>query len=645
MNSLSLRFLSILVLCAASLLSSVQAEEVSTQDKAKQLWQMLDYLAVDYGKAVKDGKVANPGEYAEMQEFAHTAERQLAALPATPTQPDLLKGVAALRTAIEAKMAPATVSDQARTLAAGVLAAYPVPVAPLKLPDLRQGAALYQSQCMSCHGASGHADGPLAAKLTPPPIAFADHDRAQQRSVFALQQIITRGVDGTSMPSFAQLSDDERWSIAYFASTLSYQDAERQAGAKLWASRPDLHTAVPTLAALGQTSEAALAKAIGVEAARPVTAYLRSAPEVLSASNVDTLPIAKNKLKESMAALDKGDTAAASRLALSAYLDGFEPVEPALAAKNPALFEEIEKTMGLYRAAVSGRDMPQARELEQRLQARLTQAQGALGEASDPLSTFIGALTILLREGIEALLVVVAMIAFLKKAGRADVLPYVHAGWIAALAGGGVTWAVATYLVDISGASREMTEGFSAVFAAVVLLGVGIWMHQKSLAGRWQAYVKQKLSSALNKRSAMMLFLLSFVTVYREVFETVLFYAALWTGGNGIYLLAGLGLGMLILSAIAFLLLRSTARLPISQFFAFSSALVAILAVVLMGKGAAALQKVGLLKMTPLTLPRIDVLGFYPSVQTITAQLVILLIIVASVAYNLRSQKKTARVR
>ncbi|WP_252405973.1 FTR1 family protein, partial [Escherichia coli] len=147
-----------------------------------------------------------------------------------------------------------------------------------------------------------------------------------------------------------------------------------------------------------------------------------------------------------------------------------------------------------------------------------------------------------------------------------------------------------------------MTEGFSAIFAAVVLLGVGMWMHQKSLAGRWQAYVKQKLSSALNKRSAIMLFVLSFVTVYREVFETVLFYAALWSEGNGIYLLAGLGSGIAILAIIAVVLLRSSARLPFRQFFAFSSALVAVLAVVLIGKGVAALQKVGFLHITPISM-------------------------------------------
>lgn len=638
---LTLRIFPMLLICLVSALSPVRADELSTQNKARQIWQLLDYLAVDYRKSVKDGAVANKGEYAEMQEFANTAERQLAELPASPAMPGLLKGAARLRTAIADRAPPAAVGEQAHALAAALLAAFPVPLAPAKLPQLQLGAKLYQSQCASCHGVSGRADGPLAAKLSPPPIALADHDRARERSVFSLQQIITQGVKGTSMPSFAQLSEDERWAIAYFASTLSYSGEERQAGAKLWSSRPDLHAAVPTLAKLSQASEAALAQTVVGDAARPLIAYLRSTPDALNASGADSLPIAKGKLKDSVTAMDSGDMSAASRFALSAYLDGFEPVEPALAAKNKVLFEDIEKTMGTYRNAVSSGNVQQAHAIEQRLQLLLTEAQSALDSSNDPLSTFVGALTILLREGLEALLVVVAMMAFLKKAERTDVLPYVHAGWIAALAAGGLTWAVATYLVDLSGASREMTEGFSAIFAAVVLLGVGIWMHQKSLAGRWQSYVKQKLSSALNKKSAMMLFLLSFVTVYREVFETVLFYAALWTADNGLYLLAGLGLGVVILSVIGVILLRSSARLPISQFFAFSSALVAVLAVVLMGKGVAALQKIGYLEITPITMPRIDVLGVYPSMQTVVAQVLILVIAVASVAYNIQSQRKS----
>lgn len=636
----ALRIFPIVLFWLLSLAPAVHADDLATQNKAKQIWQLLDYLAVDYSKAVRDGAVVNQDEYAEMQEFAHAAERQLGELPATAATPILLKGAAALRSTIAEKASANAVGEQARALAAGLLAAYPVQLSPAKLPDLRQGAKLYQSQCASCHGVSGQADGPLAAKLNPPPIALADHERAKERSVFALQQIITRGVEGTSMPGFASLSDDERWAIAYFASTLSYSGSERQEGGALWASRPDQHAALPTLAKLSQTSEADLSKALGAQTARPLLAYLRSTPEALTASSADTLPIAKRKLKESVAALDRGDLSAASQLALSAYLDGFEPEEPALAAKNQPLFEEIEKSMSAYRSALTNGRTGQAHDMEEHLQALLAEAQSALEETSNPLSAFVGALTILLREGLEALLVVVAMIAFLKKAERTDVLPYVHAGWLAALAAGGLTWAVATYLVDVSGASREMTEGFSAIFAAVVLLGVGIWMHQKSLAGRWQAYVKQKLSSALTRKSALMLFLLSFVTVYREVFETVLFYAALWAEGNGTYMLAGLGAGMAILGVVALVLLRSTTRLPISQFFAFSSALVGVLAVVLMGKGVAALQKVGFLDITPVTAPRIDVLGIYPSMQTIVAQVLILLVIVVSIIYNLQSQKK-----
>ena len=635
----ALRLLSIVLFSLIATASIAQVAPPATQDKTKQIWQLLDYLAVDYGRSVKEGQIANEAEYAEMQEFAQAAERQLAELPAVLAAPTLASDAAALRALIAQKASAASDLEQARKLAGGLIAAYPVSMAPGKLPDLQRGATLYQSQCASCHGVSGHADGPLAAKLNPPPIALADHERARERSVFALQQIITRGVAGTSMPGFVQLSDEDRWALAYFASTLSYSEADQQAGAKLWAAQPALREAVPTLATLSQHSEAALAKTVGADAARQLTAYLRSTPQLLATSNTGSIQIAKDKLRESVVALDNGNERLASQLALSAYLDGFEPVEPALAAKNQALFHDIEKTMGLYRNALTAGQVERAHDIAQQLQTQLDEAQDALGGTKDALSTFLGALTILLREGLEALLVVVAMMAFLKKADRTDVLPYVHAGWMTALTAGGLTWLVATYVVDVSGASREMTEGVSAVFAAVVLLAVGMWMHQKSLAGRWQTYVKEKLSSALSKKSALMLFVLSFVTVYREVFETVLFYAALWTQDNGVYLLAGLASGVVILAAVAAVLLRSAARLPISQFFAFSSALVGALAVVLMGKGVAALQKVGVLQITPLSIPRIDVLGVYPSIQTVTAQVLILLIIVASVAYNLRSQR------
>ncbi|WP_151633555.1 cytochrome c/FTR1 family iron permease [Noviherbaspirillum aerium] len=624
-------------------LACAQTSGQATEDKARQIWQLLDYMAVDYGGAVADGNITNADEYAEMQEFAQVALRQLAELPDKPERKALLQRATALKSLVANKAAPADVGMHARGLAQALLASYPVPMAPATIPGLRQGAALYQAQCASCHGAEGRGDGPLAARLDPPPIAFTDRERARERSLFSLYQTISRGVEGTSMPAFASLTDEERWAMAFYISTLAYQDKERAAGAQLWQADPSLKTAIPTLKALTQASESELAKSLQAEKAAALLAHLRSHPEVFdqTGGGIDgSVALAKKRLQESLAALENSDRANATRLALSAYLDGFEPVEPALAVKNGDLLAAIEKNMGAYRAAVSAGDPVQARSANAQLQAQLDQVQAALKTASDdPAGIFLGALTILLREGIEALLVVVAMIAFLKKADRRDMLPIVHAGWAAALAGGGLTWFAATYLVEISGASRELTEGFSAIFAAVVLLCVGIWMHGKSAAGRWQAYIRDKLSTAMTRQSGLMLFLLSFITVYREVFETVLFYAAMWSEGNGAYLLSGFATGVAVLAVITWVMLRTSSRLPIGKFFAVSSALVALLSFVLIGKGVAALQEAGVLDVYPVAAPSIDLLGIYPTLQSLLAQLAVVLVIAASMIFNARANR------
>ncbi|WP_252401090.1 FTR1 family protein, partial [Escherichia coli] len=105
-------------------------------------------------------------------------------------------------------------------------------------------------------------------------------------------------------------------------------------------------------------------------------------------------------------------------------------------------------------------------------------------------------------------------------------------------------------------------------------------MHQKSVAGQWQGYLRERMSAALNRKSAFFMFGLAFVAVYREVFETILFYAALWGQGNDRAILVGLAAGVLCLAAITVLLLRFSAKLPIGKFFSASSWLVAVLAVV-----------------------------------------------------------------
>lgn len=144
-------------------------------------------------------------------------------------------------------------------------------------------------------------------------------------------------------------------------------------------------------------------------------------------------------------------------------------------------------------------------------------------------------------------------------------------------------------------------------------------------------------SASLTKKSAFFLFALSFIAVYREVFETILFYIALWTRGNGTAILAGLLAGIVVLAVIAAILLRTSRRLPIGQFFAASSLLIAVLAVVLAGKGLAALQEAGVVPAIAVHGPRVDALGIYPSMLPLIAQAIVLVIALGGYWWNTRS--------
>lgn len=624
------------LLLAFLLIVPGRALAATPQETVQTSWRLLDYVAVDYPGAVDRGRVVSASEYAEMREFTATVEKQLRTLPASAAQASLIAEAGALRTAVEAKAPSAVVAGKARQLGADLLKAYPVPLAPPKLPDLARGDALYRTTCAACHGTSGQGDGPMARSLNPRPVNFTDRSRARERSVFALEQVIDQGLDGTAMASFSSLRAEDRWALAFRVGTFAYPPELPAEGRSIWESDPALRSSIPDLAALAALTPRALADRIGEDKANAVIAYLRANPAAVQPSGTGSLGLTRSKLSASVAAYRAGNREEARRLALSAYLDGFEPVEPNLSARDPQLMHRIETAMGDFRAAIgAGASTADLTSKAQALDGLFAEAEQALApQASSSVSTFLSALTILVREGVEALLIVIAMIAFLQKAERKDELRFVHGGWIAALAAGVVTWFLATSLISFSGASRELTEGFGGIFAALVLVFVGIWMHGKAHAKAWQRYVREKLNRALDRGSGWFLFGLAFLVVYREAFETILFYAAMWEDSPGA-LLAGVGAGALLLGGIAIAMLRYSARLPIAQFFRYSSVLMAGLAVVLAGKGIADIQEAGLLGVTPVALvPRIDWLGVQPSAQVLLAQLAALAALVIGFALN-----------
>ncbi|MEO7540585.1 MAG: FTR1 family protein [Sphingomicrobium sp.] len=609
----------------------VASAAAAARPEVQTAWRLLDYVAVDYGGAVSGGKVTSASEYAEMREFSASVQERLSGLPASPAKPRLLAGSTTLQQAIDRKAPPQDVARIARSLATDLLRAYPVTLGPPSVPDAARGAQLYSQNCASCHGLNGDAKTPMAAKLDPSPIAFADRTRAAGRTPFALYQVIDQGLEGTAMVSFAHLPAQDKWALAFHASRFAYPASLAAKGKAIWEGDPSLKAVVIGLDGLSGVSEQALAQKIGADRAGAVIAYLRANPAAVAAApstaSQPTLALARQRLKESLAAYERGDRARAKELALSAYLDGFEPVEGALSAHDPALLAKVEQSMGELRAAIAhNQDPAEVRSRAAAIDRLFAAAEMALApdQASD-VSTFVGALTILLREGLEALLVVVAMIAFLRKADRSDALAYVHGGWVAALVAGAATWAIATYAIGISGASRELTEGFGSLLAAVILLSVGIWMHGKSQAEEWRRYIREKMQGALSRGSAWFLFGLAFIVVYREVFETILFYAALWTPDNGATILAGALSAVALLAIIAWAMLRFSKTLPITEFFKYSAILIAILTVVLAGKGVGALQEAGMISITPFgAVPRISMLGLFPTVESVGTQIVML---------------------
>jgi high-affinity iron transporter len=249
-------------------------------------------------------------------------------------------------------------------------------------------------------------------------------------------------------------------------------------------------------------------------------------------------------------------------------------------------------------------------------------------------------LIILLREGLEAVLVLAAIFAFLGKAGRPDAKRYVHAGWIGALVLGALTWLVSSEVISISGANREVTEGVTALIASAMLLYVGFWLHDKAHADAWQKFINTQVGGALSKGTVWTLATVSFLAVYREIFETVLFYEALASQagpeGHGA-LLGGVATGAIALAAVTWAILRWSVRLPLGPFFKGSALLLAFLAVVFTGQGIAALQEASWIGVHPLGSLRIPMLGVFPTIQTLAGQVAVAAVIVLGLWWTRRA--------
>lgn len=634
---MSIRFIGrSLALLALVVATSTLASTIRRGTSAQTALHLLDYVAVDYPGAVREGKVVDAQEYAEQVEFAGQVVVLLQGLPEQPERPDLIRGAQTLEQLVRDRQPAARVAAASADLRQSLIRAYSLVVVPPRLPDPARGRALYRELCTSCHGERGMGDGPAGRGLEPPPANFHDAARMARRSVHGLYNSITLGVHGTAMTSYAQLPEDDRWALAFYVSQLSLTSGELARAETAW--KRVQHTATfANLENLVTLSTDEVSARFGADAAA-AHEWLRAHPDALAARGTTPLQLSADLMRRSLAAQRSGDAPAARQLALSAYLEGVEPIEPRLDAVDARLRGRIEREMMAYRSQLgSGASTADVEARAKTVLDLLERADRKLQEGTlGAGALFVASLLILVREGLEAILVLAAIIAFLVKSERRDALPWVHLGWIAALAAGSATWFVATYVTRLSGASREMTEAVSALFAAGVLLYVGVWLHSKAHAQAWQHFVHEKVGRALGRRTLGALASVSFLAVYRELFEIVLFYQALWAQagpGGGRSLLAGVAAAVAVLALIGWGVFRYGLRLPIGRFFTVTSLVLAVLAVVFVGQGVSALQEAGAIGVRTIDFIRVPALGIFPTLQTLLAQVASAAIVAVSFAW------------
>lgn len=624
-----------------------QARAESPPNAAQQVLHLLDYISVEYPEFVKNGKVLDQSEYAEQVEFSGQVAESVKKLPSHPEKGALVAAAAAIAKMVADKTDGGKVGQSARNLQRNLIKAYRIRIAPDSAPDLASAAALYSSNCAACHGPAGRGDGPQSALLNPKPANFQDRARQSERSVYSLFNTISFGVEGTSMAAFSGLSADQRWALAFYVSRFASTDDERNQGKRLWDS-PGARALFP---GLGDIVGATPAEALRIgKSAYQLLAYLRAQPEVVTLrESASPLSVAIRKTGESVELYKQGNQELAHRAAISAYLEGFELAEASLDRTDRDMRKRIEQEMMDYRNLI--KNAAPAGTVEEKALAVTQSLEDAAALASrsklSAASAFTSAFVVIVREGIEAILILAAIAAFLIKSGRREGLVYVHVGWAAALLLGAVTWIASATLIEISGAERETTEGLTALLSAAVLLYAGYWLHRRSYVLRWQSFIRGQIGGALSTRTLSALTLISFLAVYREVFETVLFMQALWVQQDAASrggLIAGVATAGIVLTVLAWLISRYSARLRFGLFFSLSSLLMAALAIIFAGKGVAALQAAGKLPMDPLAISGIPSLGIYPSAQGLVLQSVLITAILASFLYSRAAARRNRHV-
>jgi len=580
------RFLRAFLVFTACLAQPLAGQAADSLAPARRVVAAASLAAKEYALGVTPtgGQIVLPEEVDEAKLFIQQAQFDV---PGLPVSARVVAGHALTRLGemLDRLAPPDSVRLVTDALISRITAAAGGPKVieqlPSRAPSLARGAVVFRERCAACHGAAGRGDGPKAKTLEGPPPANLA-DPAVMGGTTVLE-IFRRIAIGVPGTAMPEFADDI--SVEDRWAVAAYVGAMQYGGSATAA----------TFAAVRRQVDSALA--------------LRS-----------------------------------EKVAFDAYLT-FEQVETEVRAKNGGLASELETTFGWLRTRVARADDAERSAIRDRLLAGLERAERVVADRPSAMSLFVASFFLLVREGFEAILIVAALMTFLAKAGAPERRRDVARGAWLAVAASLLTWVLVELLFQITPGQREAIEGGTMLLAAAVLFYVSYWLLSKIEAAKWTAFVRGKMQSALSSGSGMALTAVAFLAVYREGFETILFYKALFSsaGASGVPVVGGIAAGSVGLVTVYVLINQLGLRVAMKPFFAVTGVMLYYMAFVFAGKGIAELQGARIVPLTVIeSAPRIPFLGIYPTLESLVVQGLLLALALVAAAWAMRPKPSGA---
>lgn len=607
----------------------------SVEDKVRNLMNLNDYISNDYVNAIENGSVIDELEYEEMIDFSSALQDLYKQLQSEVENPDFDKLpplLDSLQHLIDEKASIVQIKAVTSDIRNLLNSLEIVQTAPNHWPDIANGKKLYELNCSNCHGKLGLGDGEMAESSVPEPTNFHE---TNYLTGFHIYNTILLGIEGTSMVAQPHLSDDEKWDIAFYVQTLVLQEVDFDKSVNYFKNALER----VTLKDVATKTNSELLSVLPNEKLLYAVRFHQT-----KNGSYEGILLTKSLLNQAVELYESGKYDEANSMALKAYFEGFEPVERTIIVKQPKVVQNVESEMLALRSLLSSPNQLEA-VLDRKNNIELYLDAIDLDGATSHNFWFslFATLSILIREGLEALLIIVAILSALRAMKSEEAIKYVHFGWVSALVLGIASYLLVEKVIELGAYNREIIEGLGALLAVVILLSVGYWLHDKSNAQRWQQYVKGKIQKNLNKGSYIGIGILAFVVVFREAFESVVFLSALTAGGetaakNGVAV--GFVISLLFIIVLAVFIIKFSKKIPVHHVFKISSILIIILAIILSGKGIKELQEAGVVgvKILPFNL-HIDFLGIYPTIQTFGAQIFVFLIAMGLIYINRKKLK------